>query len=186
MEHQGNLKGPPKHRFSTSVCLAVFPKGSVAPEKFCWEHKLSDMGLRGKGSQRLLSWKINKPIGRFTYTICVCWGSATGSSSSYSVTCIMCLQTAMAFYGVSESLGIGTYKWEGWRWRSGGSWDEIILPFSFQSTEPWWRRLLSMGLSTSLFWQLRQRCWKTVGMSRHTLQVELLYSWFLRFPCQIW
>ena len=51
----GNLKGPPRHKFSTSVCLAVFPKGSVAPEKFCWEHKLSEMDLRGKASQQLLS-----------------------------------------------------------------------------------------------------------------------------------
>lgn len=69
--------------------------------------------------------------------------------------------------GVCESLGIDNKNWEGWRGRSGGSWDEFVLPFSFQSTELWWRQLLSMGLSTSLFWQLRQCCWKTPGMSKH-------------------
>lgn len=32
-----NLKGPPSHTISISVCPALFPK--FAPGKFCWEHK---------------------------------------------------------------------------------------------------------------------------------------------------
>lgn len=62
-------------------------------------------------------------------------------------------------------------EWEGWRGRSGLSCSsELVTPFSLQSTELWWKWLLSTGLSTSLFWQLRQHCWKTPGISKHTHQ----------------